>query len=224
MSILAQLGSASSQNIEALKQDVAQLPPETQAELIRAISNVPDALSTEQVAALMQAHIDLNQQSAAAEAGFARGALDLGAANAVDASVAIGASSDTVQLAAADFARMAEQAIMNGQPFSDLRYGDPSLTQQAQEAIYAQVAAQRGTTPEEIAAKAEAEKQATMQAIQGAVFGATTAASVNPFAGLLAGVELSPELVAMNANPPQHVASILPAQQRDRDQGFTVGQ
>ena len=171
----------------------------------------------------MQAQIDLNQQSAAAEAGFARGPLDLGAANAVDASVAIGASSDTVQLAAADFARMAEQAIMNGQPFSDLRYGDPSLTQQAQEAIYAQVAAQRGTTPEEIAAKAEAEKQATMQAIQGAVFGAATAASVNPFAGLLAGVELSPELVAMNANPPQQVASVLPAQQRDPYQGFTVG-
>ena len=47
MSLLARLGSASSQNIEALKQDVAQLPPEAQERLIDAITNAPNPLSTE---------------------------------------------------------------------------------------------------------------------------------------------------------------------------------
>ena len=110
---------------------------------------------------------NLNQQSVNAEASLLQGGYDAGVARAVAESVGVGGDTQATQQAAADYARMAAEAVKNGQPLDQVRFNDPALTDAAKEAIYEQVAQQQGTTAEQVAKKAEEARQADMQAVQG---------------------------------------------------------
>ena len=110
----------------------------------------------------------INQSSVSAEADLLLGGngqvLTALAASGVD-------NKQQVNSAAADFALIAQQAIQNGQPLSQVRFSDPNLSQEALEAIYEQVAVKSGTSAAEVERKAEEAKQAEMAMIQNGVFG-----------------------------------------------------
>ncbi len=142
---------------------VSQLTPEQQAEVVQHAQ--ANGLSGEALREYIETNF--NQQSTNNEAHLAQGGYDAGVAMAVAGSTGVGGSEEATQQAAADFARMAAQAIANGQPLDQVRFNDPALTDAAKEAIYEQVAQQQGTSADEIARKAEEARQADMQAIQG---------------------------------------------------------
>ncbi|MFZ4541544.1 MAG: hypothetical protein ACOYNL_07015 [Rickettsiales bacterium] len=211
-------------------------PEETQSKILESATlggfdnqTIAARIHGEQLAA-QQATI--NQQSFN-EATLQMGGYDPTVATAVSASAGAGADMEVLlaaQAAAASFAQAASQAVTNGKPLSEVRFDDPTLTQEAKAAIYAQVAAQQGTTPEKIEAKAEEQKKEDMAAIQQGVFGgaavAAVATTVNPLAGLLAGVTISDELRQMNQTQPQNplsIAATLPNQQQREQEGWTLG-
>lgn len=208
MNQLLQSGDAD----EALLAGFKALPNELQSGLLQYVTNNPD-MPANKVAELLRGALEeytqaigrdaisINGQSAVNEAALLQGGYDAGVASAIQASAGVGADPALAQQAAADFARMASQAIANGLPLDQVRFADPALTDQAKAEIYAQVAGQQGTTPEEIAQKYEAAKAQDMAAIQGAVFGG--AAGQPSFGNLLWGEaqQPAPEQQAAQANP-----------------------
>lgn len=198
---------------------VREQPEGVQQAILTQVTN--EHLGPEAISDLIRAYQEesLNQQSANAEASLVQGGYSAKVATAVGASVGVGMQEQQVQQSAADFARMASQAIANGQTLDEVRFADPNLSLAAQEAIYAQAAQQQGTSPEEIAAKAEASKQADMQAIQNGVFG-----------GLIQGLNLtqlsgpmdmgSTTAALANGTSVQQISAPKP---RDQEQGFSLG-
>lgn len=224
MSELVAQSGFSQAHMGALLDWVRGQPDGVQQQILTQATN--EGLNSQQLAGLIQEQ--MNQQSAAAEASLVQGGYDIGVATAVAGSVGVGSDAETVQQASEDFARMAAEAVRNGQPFGDLRYNNPHLDLRVQEAIYAQVAAQQGTSPEQIAAKAaEADAQA-MAAVQQAVFGGAVAASaatetVNPLAAALAGTNVAQQFGAALNNYASNGQRNQPSGRENERGGWDIG-
>lgn len=91
----------------------------------------------------------------------------------------VGTSEEQVQQEAVEFADACRRAVQNGKTLDEVMAIGASLSEAAKAEIYAQVCVQQGTSPEEIAAKAEQEREAAMAALQqgvGAILGLGSAA------------------------------------------------
>ena len=150
----------------------------------------------------------LNQASVNNEAALLQGGYNAQVETAVEASRGVGVSKDTVKTAAAEYARLADAAVREGRPASEIRFDDPNLTQAAKDAMYAEAAQQNGKTPEEINQQAEQTRQADMQAIQqgvgGLVGGAGLIGALDSIAGQgqPAQVQAQPQQAAAAAPNP----------------------
>ncbi len=142
---------------------INQLSPDQQVAIVQHAQ--ANGLTGEALREFIETNI--NQQSVNAEASLLQGGYDAGVARAVAESVGVGGDTQATQQAAADYARMAAQAVANGQPLDQVRFNDPALTDAAKEAIYEQVAQQQGTTAEQVAQKAAEEAARDRAAIQG---------------------------------------------------------
>lgn len=120
-------------------------------------------------------HETINQASVGAEASLLQGGYNPAVANAVSASRGVGATTQDVERAAADFALQADQAVREGRPLDAVRYADPNLSAAAQEAIYAEAAQQNGTTAQAIEQQAEQQRQAEMSQLQQGLLGGAVA-------------------------------------------------
>lgn len=224
MSELVAQSGFSQAHMGALLDWVRGQPDGVQQQILTQATN--EGLNSQQLAGLIQEQMD--QQSAAAEASLVQGGYDIGVATAVAGSVGVGSDAETVQQASEDFARMAAEAVRNGQPFGDLRYNNPHLDLRVQEAIYAQVAAQQGRSPEQIATKAaEADTQA-MAAVQQAVFGGAVAASaatqtVDPLAAALAGTNVVQQFGAALNNYASNGQRNQPGGRENERGGWDIG-
>lgn len=132
----------------------------------------------QQVAAVIDQQLSLNQQSVNNEASLVMGGYDPTVATAVAASAGVGVDEASVQQAAADFARQAAEAIRNGIPLDHVRFDDPALSDAAKAAIYEQAAQQQGTSAARVEQEARERAERDMQAVQGLVGGLIGGAAV----------------------------------------------
>lgn len=97
----------------------------------------------------------------------------VGIATVIDAggSGGVGVCEEQVNADAVAFADACRRAVQNCQPLNEIPAFSGSLSQIDQQRIYEAACAQQGTSPEEVAAKAEERRQQDMQAIQQGVFG-----------------------------------------------------
>lgn len=86
----------------------------------------------------------------------------------------VGVDEEAVQRDAADFADACRRAIQNGKTIDEVMAMGASLSEAAKQEIYAQACTQQGTSAEEVARKAEEQRQQDMAAIQQGVFGVAT--------------------------------------------------
>jgi hypothetical protein len=222
MSELVEQTGYSQEQINTLIGALREQPQEFQNAVLEQVTN-NNITDPQEIAALIHGH--LNQQSANAEASLAQGGYDAGVATDISSSVGVGVDEQQVQQAAADFARDAACAVQNGQTLNEVRTADPNLSLAAQEAIYEQVAQQQGTSAEEIAQKAEQERQQNMQVIQTAVFGgaAVAGASQHPFAPLVQGMEFGKfEVADIKLGGDFLPTPQTPGMQVERGQGFAL--
>lgn len=128
---------------------------------------------------------DIMTASVNAEASLLQGGYNPAIANAVSASRGIGVSEESVEKAASEYARMAQDAVREGRPPESIRFDDPNLSQAARAAIYAEAAQQNGTTTQEVERRAEEQNQQAMQQLQQGIVGGALATG----AGLIAALD-----------------------------------
>lgn len=136
----------------------------------------------------------------------------------------VGSDENAVTTDAVAYAEACRRAVQNGQTIDQVVAISASLSDAAKQEIYAQVCVQQGTSPAEIEAKAEQERQAAMAALQqglGAVIGLGMAANTQGVSlggqGISGGDEVS--LATLGNLVPLQTPNL--AQERER--GFGLG-
>ena len=132
----------------------------------------------------------------------------------------VGTSEEQVQTDAVEFAEACRRAVQNGKTIDEVMAIGASLSEAAKAEIYAQVCVQQGTSPEEIAAKAEAEREAAIAAVQqgvGAILGLSMGSGtqdVSMAQGVTGGENISLAMLG------DLVPLQTPGQQREREMGL----